>query len=202
MTNLSDLLPTHDRWPMHKTVKTVDSRSFVQLHPAKAGVLMREGSDATQAPEKSEMRTPGPQISLLNHSISVNNPDEATGQRFARVYPLAQSEHRNRAFLPWIGNSCRFCSMTTLTVEEAGAGLERWVERALAGEKIQILAGNSAVELRPAKVVQSIADRLTAREALRCLQEEGRLAPERADQYLREVREERLAAEDRRPHDP
>lgn len=90
--------------------------------------------------------------------------------------------------------------MKTLTIEEAGAGLARWVERALAGEQIQIRKGDAAVELRPTHLDRSAgADQLTAREALRRLQEEARLKPEQADQYLRELREERLAADDRRP---
>jgi hypothetical protein len=40
---------------------------------------------------------------------------------------------------------------------------------------------------------------LTARDALRQLQKEARLKPEHAERYLRELREEHLAAEDRRP---
>ncbi len=90
--------------------------------------------------------------------------------------------------------------MKTLTVEEAGAGLVRWVERALAGEQIRIRKGDAVVELRPAYPDRSVgAGQLTARDALRQLQEEARLKPEQADRYLRELREERLAAEDRRP---
>ena len=90
--------------------------------------------------------------------------------------------------------------MTVLTIEEAGAGLACWVERALAGEQIQIRKGDAAVELRPARPDHLAgAEQLSPREALRRLQEAGRLKPELAEQYLREVREERLAAEDRRP---
>ncbi|MBI2949051.1 MAG: hypothetical protein HYY23_15530 [Verrucomicrobia bacterium] len=90
--------------------------------------------------------------------------------------------------------------MKTLTVEEAMAGLGRWLDRALAGEQIQIRKGDAVVELRPARPAQSAAtEALSPREALRRLQEEARLKPEQAAQYLREVREERLAAEDRRP---
>lgn len=89
--------------------------------------------------------------------------------------------------------------MKTLTIEEAVAGLARWVERALAGEQIQIRQGDAVVELRPARPAASGGTAaLSPREALRRLQEEARLRPEQADQYLREVREERLAAEDRR----
>jgi antitoxin (DNA-binding transcriptional repressor) of toxin-antitoxin stability system len=90
--------------------------------------------------------------------------------------------------------------MKTLTVEEACAGLAGWVDRALAGEQIQIRKGDAVVELRPTQPGHSVGvGQLTAREALRHLQEEARLQPEQAEQYLRELREERLAAEDRRP---
>lgn len=90
--------------------------------------------------------------------------------------------------------------MKTLTIEEAVAGLGRWVERALAGEQIQIRKGDAVVELRPARPVQSDGtEQVSPREALRCLQKDARLQPEQAERFLREVREERLAAEDRRP---
>ncbi len=90
--------------------------------------------------------------------------------------------------------------MKTLTVEEAVAGLGRWLERALAGEQIQIRQGDAVVELRPARPDHPAgADQLSPREALRRLQEEAWLKPEQAEQYLREVREERLAADNRRP---
>ncbi|HEX3798321.1 MAG TPA: hypothetical protein VH413_06425 [Verrucomicrobiae bacterium] len=86
--------------------------------------------------------------------------------------------------------------MKTLTVEEATPSLDRLVELALAGEQIQIRKGNGIVELRPAQPFQSVAEeKLTPREALRCLQEEARLSPQQAERYLDEVREERLAAE-------
>jgi antitoxin (DNA-binding transcriptional repressor) of toxin-antitoxin stability system len=89
--------------------------------------------------------------------------------------------------------------MTTLTVEEAMAGLGRWVERAVAGEQIQIRKGDAVVELRPAQHVQSsVTEALSPREALRRLQKDARLTPEEAEHYLRELHEERLAAEDRR----
>jgi hypothetical protein len=55
------------------------------------------------------------------------------------------------------------------------------------------------VELRPARKAQSVEEEtLAPREALRRLQEEGRLTQEQATRYLRDVREERLAAEDQR----
>ena len=89
--------------------------------------------------------------------------------------------------------------MKTLTVEEAVAGLGRWLERAMAGEQILIRQGDAVVELRPASPGNRAGTGpLPPREALRRMQEEARLKPEQAEQYLREVREERLAAEDRR----
>jgi antitoxin (DNA-binding transcriptional repressor) of toxin-antitoxin stability system len=90
--------------------------------------------------------------------------------------------------------------MKTLTVEEAVVGLGRWLDRALAGEQIQIRKGDAVVELRPKQPAQStVAEALSPREALRRLQEDARLRPEEAERYLREVREERLAAETWRP---
>ena len=90
--------------------------------------------------------------------------------------------------------------MKTLNVEEATPGLGRLVELALAGEQIQIRKGSGVVELRPAQAAQTAADeKLTPREALRLLQEDARMTPQQAEGYLRELREERLAAEGRRP---
>ncbi len=90
--------------------------------------------------------------------------------------------------------------MKTLTVEEATPGLGRLVELALAGEQIRIRKGSGVVELCPALTTPpSIEEQLTPREALRRLQEEGRLSPQQAEGYLREVREERFAAESQRP---
>jgi len=90
--------------------------------------------------------------------------------------------------------------MKTLTVEEAVAGLGRWLDRALAGEEIRIRKGDAEVELRPAQPVPSgEMEPLTPREALRRLQEDATLKREVAEQFLRETREERLASEDRRP---
>jgi len=90
--------------------------------------------------------------------------------------------------------------MKTLTVEEAGAGLGQWVERALAGEKIQISQGDSIIELRPASAVTpDESETLPPLEALRRLQEESSVTPEQAERYRREVRKERLAAEARCP---
>lgn len=78
-------------------------------------------------------------------------------------------------------------------------GLGRWVDRAIAGEQIQIRKGDAAVELRPTQPAQiGVTEKLTPREALRLLQDDARLKPEQAERYLSEVREERLAAENRR----
>jgi hypothetical protein len=90
--------------------------------------------------------------------------------------------------------------MKTLTVEEATPGLGRLVELALAGEQIKIRKGNGVVELRPAQATQTVVDeKLTPREALRRLQEDARMTPPQAQGYLSELRDERLAAESRRP---
>ena len=89
--------------------------------------------------------------------------------------------------------------MKTLTVDESVAGLGRWLDQALAGERIQIRKGDAVVELRPTQPAQcGVMEMLSPREALRLLQEEARLKPEEAEEYLREVREERLAVEARR----
>src|SRR2546422_7289552 len=75
--------------------------------------------------------------------------------------------------------------MKTLTIEEAVAGLGRWVDRALAGEQIQIRKGDAVVELRPARPAPSPgAEELSPREALRRLQADARLKPEQAERYL------------------
>lgn len=91
--------------------------------------------------------------------------------------------------------------MKTLTVDEAVAGLDKWVELALAGEQIRIRQGDSVVELRPAPCFRagSAADVRTPREALHRLQQGAHLTVAEAEGYLGEVREERLAMEDRRP---
>lgn len=90
--------------------------------------------------------------------------------------------------------------MKTLTVEEAIPGLDHLVELALAGEQIQIRKGSGIVELRPAQATQATADqKLTPREALGLLQKDARMAPQQAEGYLRELQEERLAVEGRRP---
>lgn len=89
----------------------------------------------------------------------------------------------------------------TLTVEEAMTGLGKWLELAVAGEGIRIRKGDAVVELRPVTEKNGTGhpERLAPREALRQLQAEARLRPEQAQDYLQELREERLASETRRP---
>jgi hypothetical protein len=90
--------------------------------------------------------------------------------------------------------------MKTLTVEEATPGLGRLVELALAGEQIQIRKGSGIVELRPTQAPKHAVDEtLAPRDALRLLQEDARMTRQQAERYLSELREERLAAQDRRP---
>ncbi len=90
--------------------------------------------------------------------------------------------------------------MKSLTVEEAMQGLDRFVDLALEGERIQIRKGNGIVELRPASSTGSTAaEPLAPREALRLLQEKARLTQPQADDYLRALREERLESERREP---
>lgn len=87
-------------------------------------------------------------------------------------------------------------AMKTLTVEEASSGLGRLVDLALAGEQIQIRKGENVVELRPTQDLQAVnGGQVTPREALRRLQGDACLTTEQAEHYLRELREERLAAE-------
>lgn len=89
--------------------------------------------------------------------------------------------------------------MKVLSIAEAGAGLPRWLELALAGEEIQIRQADSFGELCPAVSSRpaSASSSLAPREAQRQLQQNSRLSPADAAGYLREVVEERLAGEDR-----
>lgn len=89
--------------------------------------------------------------------------------------------------------------MRTVTVEEAVSGLGHLLEQVLAGEDIRIRKGDGLVELRPVGVGTAPVppERLSPREALRCLQRDAQLSPERAQSYLREAHDERQAAEDR-----
>ena len=80
------------------------------------------------------------------------------------------------------------------------SGLGWWVDRALAGEEIHIRKGEAEVELRPTTPQPAAGtEQLCPREALRRLQEDSRINPQQAAQYLREMQEERLAAEGHRP---
>lgn len=84
--------------------------------------------------------------------------------------------------------------MKTLTVSEAAGDLAEWLKLAVAGEDIAIRTGDKIVMLCP--VAASTAnEELTPREALRRLQSDARLTVHQADDYLKEVRAERLAAE-------
>jgi antitoxin (DNA-binding transcriptional repressor) of toxin-antitoxin stability system len=91
--------------------------------------------------------------------------------------------------------------MKTLTIQEASRSLGDWLRRAVKGEQIAINEGTCAVLLQPlpAPPESPAPERVSPREALRLMQEESRLTPEQAEQYMREVCEERLAAEARRP---
>ena len=84
--------------------------------------------------------------------------------------------------------------MKTLTVQEASQNLGRWLRRAMGGEQIAIHEGADVVLLQPLPTppASPVGERLTAREALRRLQSQPRLTAAQADDYLREVRAERL----------
>ena len=88
--------------------------------------------------------------------------------------------------------------MKTLTIEEAVSNLPNWLSQAIAGEEIGIRSGDAVVVLRPlAAPAEQEEAGLSPREALRRLQQDARLSPVEAEDYLKEVRAERLAAEDR-----
>jgi len=84
--------------------------------------------------------------------------------------------------------------MKTLTVQEASQNLSRWLRRAMGGEQIAIHEGACTVLLQPlpAPSESPASERLSAREALRRLQSQPRLTSAQADDYLREVRAERM----------
>jgi antitoxin (DNA-binding transcriptional repressor) of toxin-antitoxin stability system len=90
--------------------------------------------------------------------------------------------------------------MKTLTVREASEDLGRWLQRAMGGEQIAIHEGRCAVLLQPLPESRMpvAPQKLSPREALRLMQEESCLTAAQAEQYRREVGEERQAAEDRR----
>jgi antitoxin (DNA-binding transcriptional repressor) of toxin-antitoxin stability system len=85
--------------------------------------------------------------------------------------------------------------MKTLTVQEASQSLSDWLRRVASGEQIAISEGEFTVLLQPlsASPEPSASERPTAREALRRLQSRPRLTAAQAENYLREVRAERLA---------
>ena len=78
-------------------------------------------------------------------------------------------------------------------------GLGKWLELAVAGEGIRIRKGDALVELRPVSENDGTRTLISPREALRQLQAEARLTPKQAQDYLEELRAERLAAETQRP---
>ncbi len=82
--------------------------------------------------------------------------------------------------------------MKTLTVQEAGKSLGDWLRRAVSGEQIAISEGECTVLLQPLSESQTASAGLSAREALRRLQSRSRLTVTQAEDYLREVRAERL----------
>ena len=89
--------------------------------------------------------------------------------------------------------------MKTLSIDEAVRNLPDWLTQALAGEEIGIRSGDAVVVLRPLGAVKprECSEPLSPRDALRRLQRDARLSRGEADDYLKEVRAERLAVEDR-----
>ena len=86
--------------------------------------------------------------------------------------------------------------MKTLTVSEAARDLANWLKQAIAGKEIAIRSDDTIVALRPLPA-NGVTANLSAREALRRLQQEAHLTPAQAESYLQEVHAERLAAEKR-----
>ena len=84
--------------------------------------------------------------------------------------------------------------MRTLTVNEAGENLGGWLRRAVGGEQIVIHEGACVVLLQPLSALPETpaSQPMTAREALKRLQSQPRLTAAQAEDYLREVRAERL----------
>jgi antitoxin (DNA-binding transcriptional repressor) of toxin-antitoxin stability system len=82
--------------------------------------------------------------------------------------------------------------MKTLTVQEARQSLSDCLRRAASGEQIAI--GDYTLLLQPLSETQEVsaAKALPAREALRQLQSQSRLTAAQAEDYLGEVRTERL----------
>jgi antitoxin (DNA-binding transcriptional repressor) of toxin-antitoxin stability system len=82
----------------------------------------------------------------------------------------------------------------TLTITEAVRDLAAVLKQAAAGEEISIRSEDTIVVLQPLRSHGS-AKTLAPRDALRQLQSEAHLSLAEADEYLREVRAERIAAE-------
>ena len=86
--------------------------------------------------------------------------------------------------------------MKTLSISEAARDLANWLKQAVAGEEIGIQSDDTVVALHPLHPdAPAKAGSLSPREALRQLQQAAHLSPAEADNYLREVHAERLAAE-------
>lgn len=85
--------------------------------------------------------------------------------------------------------------MKTLTVTEAVRNLATLLKRAIAGEEIGIRTDDTVVVLRPLHL--KAPEALSPREALQRLQSDARLSSSEAENYLREVHAERVAAEKR-----
>ena len=83
--------------------------------------------------------------------------------------------------------------MKTLTVQEASQRLGEWLRRAISGEQIAIHEGNCTVLLQPLPEPQEPSSGPSARDALRQLQRRARITAAQAEDYLRELRAERLA---------
>ncbi len=85
-------------------------------------------------------------------------------------------------------------TMKTLTVQEASQDLGRWLRRAISGEQIAIHEGDCTVRLEPLRTLPKspASEQMAAREALHRLQSQPRLTANQAEDYLREVRAERL----------
>jgi antitoxin (DNA-binding transcriptional repressor) of toxin-antitoxin stability system len=84
--------------------------------------------------------------------------------------------------------------MKTLTVQEASQSLSDWLRRAAGGEQIAIHEGDCTVLLQPLTESReaSVTKGPSARDALRQLQSRSRLTAAQVEDYLREVRAERL----------
>ncbi len=86
--------------------------------------------------------------------------------------------------------------MKTLSISEAARDLANWLKQAVAGEEIGIQSDDTVVALHPLRPYgPAKTGALSPREALRQLQQAAHLSPAEANNYLREVHAERLAAE-------